>query len=373
MEAAEIVRAFITALEAQRWDEAASYLADDFIFRGYGAPGQVADKRTFLSLQRALQEAAPDWKFDPHIEWARGNAVAGTVHIGGTHTREFVPPPGDLQPVPASGTRFELPREDAKFHLQGSTIAALTITLPPGSPTPVLFGSAATSGRAHLTLQSTGKRGPVREPPHIADIVRIAAFPVFGIAGNPLGLTLRGVGMCHFGPRPPDGLPTSVSQVGLSFDSPLGARPPTRQVIVTSTGKDAPITAPPDWRASPTGEEIVDADGCHFARFATLEAFNRARESAQEVPRHVLIDGFALAGEEYGLRIQCWERPHPEQTFTLLGAWGRIGERASGVASEELLTIIEALVPINDRPDLVAQYQVEADAWRRFFLGGQTS
>ncbi len=368
MDAAEIVRAFIAALEAQHWDDAASYLTDDFVFRGYGPPGQVADKPTFLSVQRALQEAAPDWSFNLHIEWAQGNASSGAVYITGTHTGEFNVPFGNVQPVPASRAHFELPREDVKLLLHGDKIAAFTVTLPPETPTPVLFNSPQSTS-TRLILRQHGPRQPLPAPPRIVDIVRIASFPVYGLVGRPLGLTLQGTGICSSSQRPHDGLPTSVSQISLHFAYPSGSRGPSRRLSVTSTGKDAPISAPPDWRYIATDTEVFDVDGKPFARYGTLEALERA----PAIPPHVLVDRFPLASEVYGARIQRWEQPHPEHTFTLFGTWGHIDGRASGVAAEELLRVIEALVPINERPELLEQYQAEVDTWRRFFLGGQPS
>src|SRR5215470_2304189 len=54
----ETVTAFTDALNAQRWDEAARYLTDDFVFSG--VTPQPVGKQEFLAAQQAWAAAVPD-------------------------------------------------------------------------------------------------------------------------------------------------------------------------------------------------------------------------------------------------------------------------------------------------------------------------
>src|SRR5690349_12845103 len=107
MDPADIVRRFLADIEAQRWDAAALYLADDFAARQ--VPSQALDKPTFLAAQRALLAAIPDWSYNFTLDSAEGEAVVGSVAIVDAHARDFDPAAfgfPNADPAPATGKRI---------------------------------------------------------------------------------------------------------------------------------------------------------------------------------------------------------------------------------------------------------------------------
>ena len=137
MSKVDIVQAFSDALEAKDFNKAASYLADDFVFVG-PAP-QPLGKQEFLAVQRACEEAFPDWSFNSHDEVEQGDRVVAAVQITGTHTRDLVLPIPGLPPIPATGKRVSLPEEHITFTFKGDTIASLTSDNVPGGGIPGLL------------------------------------------------------------------------------------------------------------------------------------------------------------------------------------------------------------------------------------------
>jgi predicted ester cyclase len=127
MGALETVTAFNDALNAQQWNEAARYLADDFVFSG--VTPQPVGKQEFIAGQQAWAAAVPDWHVTLENLRVEGNSVLANPRITGTHTATLALPG---QPsVPATGRHFET-RDASAATLRGDQLASLTIT--PGSP-----------------------------------------------------------------------------------------------------------------------------------------------------------------------------------------------------------------------------------------------
>ena len=130
MSRVEIVKAFAAALDAQDFEKAGSYLADDFVLQGPSP--EPLGKQAFLAVQSAFQSAFPDWSFNSHDEVEQGDTVRSTVQVTGTHTRELVAPLPGLPPIPATNKHVSLPDEHLVFTFKDSTIASLTSDNPPG-------------------------------------------------------------------------------------------------------------------------------------------------------------------------------------------------------------------------------------------------
>jgi len=97
---------------------------------------------------------------------------------------------------------------------------------------------------------------------------------------------------------------------------------------------------------------------------ATLLAYLNGPEA------HLLIDHVPVAGAPFAARLQFWSRPDPECLVTLRRP-GQSGDDAIVVAARELsgadlLALLEQLVVINDRGDLLDRYQAEYDRRRPF-------
>ena len=134
MSKTEITHAFSTALETQDFDRAAFYLSDDFVFRG--PVPQPIGKQEFLAIQRAVEDAFPDWSFNVHKVQEWGEKVTGAVQITGTHTRDLVLPIPGMPPIPATGKKVSLPEEQLEFTFKGEKIASLTSDNVPGGGIP---------------------------------------------------------------------------------------------------------------------------------------------------------------------------------------------------------------------------------------------
>ncbi len=130
MNKTEITNAFSQALEEQDFDRAGSYLADEFVFTG-PVPQQIG-KQEFLAIQRAVQQAFPDWSFNHHDVQEMGEKVRGAVQITGTHTRDLALPMPGFPVIPATGKKVSLPEEHLEFGFKGDKIASLTSDNTPG-------------------------------------------------------------------------------------------------------------------------------------------------------------------------------------------------------------------------------------------------
>jgi predicted ester cyclase len=123
----ETVTAFNDALNAQRWDEVAGYLAEDFVFAG--VTPQPVGKREFIAGQQQWARGVPDWHVTLEDLRVEGDTVRATSLITGTHTGTLVLP--GQPPIPASGRRFAT-RDANVATLRGDQVTSLTIT--PGTP-----------------------------------------------------------------------------------------------------------------------------------------------------------------------------------------------------------------------------------------------
>ena len=134
MNRVELVKAFAAALDAQDFEKAGSYLADDFVLQG-PAP-EPLNKQAFLAVQSAFQRAFPDWSFNSRDEIEQGETVTSIVHITGTHTRDLLVPMPGLPPIPATNKHISLPDEHLVFTFKDGKIASLSTDNTPGGGIP---------------------------------------------------------------------------------------------------------------------------------------------------------------------------------------------------------------------------------------------
>ncbi|HEV2238219.1 MAG TPA: nuclear transport factor 2 family protein [Ktedonobacterales bacterium] len=127
MGALETVTAFNDAINAQRWDDVARYLTDDFVFAGMTP--QPVGKPEFIAGQQAWAAAVPDWHVALENLRMEGNTVLANPRFTGTHTSTLALP--GQPPVPATGRHFES-LASSSVTLRGDQLASLNVT--PGSP-----------------------------------------------------------------------------------------------------------------------------------------------------------------------------------------------------------------------------------------------
>ena len=130
MSGMDIVKAGLAAADAGDFAKLAALLADDMVFAG-PVPEPVG-KREFLGIQSAMQAGMPDWKFNASDFKEDGDKVMVTMQITGTHTGELKLPMPGMPPIPATGKRVSLPKEQTTFTLKDGKVVRLETAGVPG-------------------------------------------------------------------------------------------------------------------------------------------------------------------------------------------------------------------------------------------------
>ena len=122
----DIVRNFMSALDDNDLDTAATYLADDFLFSGWTP--KPLDKNGFLGMLKDIKEGIPGLLFNLHnvLEQSE-NIITGTIQIKGYQSDSFIIPILGTPPIPQTATSVSLPTEDVTYQLNDSAIAAMTV------------------------------------------------------------------------------------------------------------------------------------------------------------------------------------------------------------------------------------------------------
>lgn len=129
MTRSETVRALLTAIEQQRWDEAKGYLSDDFTFDG--AVPQPISADAWLAVHKALAAAMPDFSFNASDIHEEQGVVRGKVQLSGTQTRELALPIPGVPAIAPTGRRVQLPVEECTCAFRGDQVASYSIETTP--------------------------------------------------------------------------------------------------------------------------------------------------------------------------------------------------------------------------------------------------
>jgi len=130
MNAVDIVKTGLAAVEANDFNKLDSMLTDDMVFAG-PVPEPVG-KREFIGLQSMLVAAMPDWKFNPADFKENGNTVTVMLQVSGTQTNELSLPMPGMPKIPASNKHVSLPKEPSTFTVKDGKISRLDIAPTPG-------------------------------------------------------------------------------------------------------------------------------------------------------------------------------------------------------------------------------------------------
>lgn len=130
MSPVDVVKTFITALQAGDMEEAARFMSDDFVERGWTP--EPLDGRAFLAMMSALRGAMPDFSFHLSEPRGRGEEVEALISISGTHTRDLALPEFGLPLIPYSGVAVQLPQVQATFRVKENKIAEMLVESLPG-------------------------------------------------------------------------------------------------------------------------------------------------------------------------------------------------------------------------------------------------
>ncbi len=134
--AAEIVTAFMEALEAKEFDKAATYLSDDFQFTG--STPRPLNKDQFIRLSSELAEGMPNLSYHFHdlqeVDELQGvgSRERATIQITGTQVNSFELVPLSLPLIPETGLPVSLPEVHWEYLIKGDTITAIDVEQVPG-------------------------------------------------------------------------------------------------------------------------------------------------------------------------------------------------------------------------------------------------
>lgn len=126
----ELVRAFMTALEANNLGTASDYLADDFLFSGWTP--QPLNRSQFIAVMGGLKEGIPNLTFNFHtiqdIQSTLGESrVKAAVQMTGHQTDSFILPPLGMPPIPQMAGTVSLPEEQWDYTLENGKIVRIVV------------------------------------------------------------------------------------------------------------------------------------------------------------------------------------------------------------------------------------------------------
>jgi len=130
MSPVQVVKTFITAVQAGEMEEAARYMTGDFVERGWTP--QPLDGPAFLALMSKIRNALPDFNYHLSETSAQGEDVAAFISVAGSHTRDLALPEFGLPLIPYSGVAIQLPQTRATFRVKGDAIAEMLVEAIPG-------------------------------------------------------------------------------------------------------------------------------------------------------------------------------------------------------------------------------------------------
>ena len=130
MNPVDVVKTFITALQAGDMEVAARFMSDDFVERGWTP--QPLNGRAFLAMMSALRDALPDFSFHLNQPRRRGEEVEAFISIAGTHSRDLSLPEFGLPLIPYAGVSIQLPQVQATFRVKEDKIAEMLVESVPG-------------------------------------------------------------------------------------------------------------------------------------------------------------------------------------------------------------------------------------------------
>ena len=134
MNAIDVVKAGLSAVESGMVNKFEDLLADDMVFAG-PVPRPLG-KREFVEMQTSLMAAMPDWKFNASDFKQSGDQVTVVMHISGTNTGELNLPMPGLMKIPPTGKHVSLPNEPTTFTVKNGKIARIEARSSPDTGVP---------------------------------------------------------------------------------------------------------------------------------------------------------------------------------------------------------------------------------------------
>lgn len=212
-------------------------------------------------------------------------------------------------------------------------------------------------------------------------LVLAAPFPLYGVVGHPDGLSLQSFGSCSCtclcsGLHDQHGHVEHLLQVSLTYAYPPAARRGAYQLVLITMDSHPPesLSLRLDGSPVPVGRASDDEDRRRYVSYPSLADIppNASLAGACVIERFPL----PLAEQVVATELRCWRRlvPEwalrrliPEWAFTLSAPGLRVEGRATGWTQAELFAVLGQVTAVSQQPEVLAQYQLELDAWRRHF------
>jgi hypothetical protein len=190
-------------------------------------------------------------------------------------------------------------------------------------------------------------------PKTIPEAVHAASFPVYGLADHPLDLFVssHGLGISHLG---------NLMHICLVFTSPRYSNTHPYN-LSTPQSKNFEVLSIDAAAQLPEREHMVfDLDGHVFADYT--KAFFQAHHCSEKEQKQAgdlrIWEGvLSLTRTSFTGKVLYWESPLQISTFFLKSEETILMGGAFGPSYEELVQLLEGLLVINDRDDLLRQYQ----------------
>ena len=126
MDAKEIVRTWITALQSGAMEEAAEYMTPDFTLVGWTP--QPLDQQEFLALQAQLDAGMPDFSYNlSNLHSHHNEVVTALIQVVGTHMAELAFPQLGIPAIPQLGQQVALPQVPVEFTLKEDRVAQMKV------------------------------------------------------------------------------------------------------------------------------------------------------------------------------------------------------------------------------------------------------
>ncbi|QBD80394.1 hypothetical protein EPA93_32250 [Ktedonosporobacter rubrisoli] len=179
-------------------------------------------------------------------------------------------------------------------------------------------------------------------------LVKQAKFPVYGLAGNPHNLTLHSIGTSW--------LPNEqaiLNSISLGFSIDDTPHPPIR-VDLTSYYAQDEYTWSTFIQLVPPHRPEFSLD--HSA-LSSLQV--PAKQRAHLGEPLVSIDQMSIASLTFSREIHHWPLPPLPAWFRLINEQSILFGEVLGLTRDELQSLLSSCIVVNERQDLLAQYQSE--------------
>jgi predicted ester cyclase len=129
MKKTKIVQELLKAIEQKKYDQAESYLSEDFVLNG--PMPNPASKKEWLDLHKKLSKGIPDFSFNLKKLNESGNTVNASVQVGGTHTNEIPSIMPGVESIPPTNKKVLNAEENVTITFKGDKISSMTVERVP--------------------------------------------------------------------------------------------------------------------------------------------------------------------------------------------------------------------------------------------------